>query len=405
MGEPMTAFHLDSSARLPVGRQAMEIVERKGKGHPDTICDSIAESVSHALCRMYLQMAGQVLHHNVDKMLLVAGQSKPKPGGGQINEPFRLILGDRATSSWNGKAFPVHEVAESKAREWIKDNLRYADPARHVILQNELQPGSAELTGIFQQCVPTANDTSAAVGSAPQTETERLVLAAERFLNSAEFQKRFPATGEDIKVMGVRQQRSLRLTIAIAFVDRFVPDLATYFRLKDDTRNELLAHLQPQLHALDNLEIEINTLDDPHRGEDGAYLTVIGTSAEGADGGEVGRGNRVNGLINLSRPMSMEAAAGKNPVSHVGKIYNVLALELAQSIVTKFDAVQEANVWLCSQIGHALNEPWAISVDLVLAKDAPLSDIAKPVRSLVMGELQQVDKLLDRLIRGEVSVC
>ena len=62
------------------------------------------------------------------------------------------------------------------------------------------------------------------------------------------------------------------------------------------------------------------------------YLTLLGTSAEQGDSGQVGRGNRVCGLISLNRPMSVEAAAGKNPVSHVGKIYNVLAHELAMRI-------------------------------------------------------------------------
>jgi S-adenosylmethionine synthetase len=383
----------------------MEIVERKGLGHPDTICDLIAESLCVALSHMYLTETGHVLHHNLDKMLLVAGQSEPRFGGGRVVEPFRLIIGDRATRNWGGKTLPVQQVVESTARSWVGKHLRYADPTRHVLLRNELRPGSAELTGIFQHQIPTANDTSVAVGSAPQTETERLVLAVERYLTSADVQGRFPAIGEDIKVMAVRQHRSLKLTVAAAFVAQFVSDMPTYCRLKDEIRNDLLNHLRPQLRDLDEVDVDINTLDDPNCSDDGAYLTVIGTSAEGADGGEVGRGNRVNGLITLNRPMSMEAAAGKNPVSHVGKIYNALALEIARRVVASFDAVEEANVWLCSQIGHSISEPWAASVDLVLTKDAVLSDISKDVRDVVLMELNLVDQMIQRLIRGEIPVC
>jgi len=34
-----------------------------------------------ALCRAYIDVAGRVLHHNIDKGLLVAGQSEPALGG------------------------------------------------------------------------------------------------------------------------------------------------------------------------------------------------------------------------------------------------------------------------------------------------------------------------------------
>ena len=72
----------------------------------------------------------------------------------------------------------------------------------------------------------------------------------------------------------------------------------------------------------------VNALDDPKASdESGIYLTVTGLSAEQGDDGEVGRGNRVNGLITPSRAMSLEAAAGKNAVAHVGKLYNLWRTE------------------------------------------------------------------------------
>ncbi|MFB6147348.1 MAG: methionine adenosyltransferase, partial [Candidatus Nanohaloarchaea archaeon] len=54
-----------------------ELVERKGIGHPDSICDGVAESVSRALCREYRDRFGKVLHHNTDEVQLVAGSSEP----------------------------------------------------------------------------------------------------------------------------------------------------------------------------------------------------------------------------------------------------------------------------------------------------------------------------------------
>lgn len=43
------------SSRLPCEEEAVEIVERKGLGHPDTICDAVMESVSVALPEAYLK--------------------------------------------------------------------------------------------------------------------------------------------------------------------------------------------------------------------------------------------------------------------------------------------------------------------------------------------------------------
>jgi S-adenosylmethionine synthetase len=61
------------------GAQRVEIVERKGLGHPDTICDLLSERLSVALSKYYLGQFGLILHHNVDKALLAAGRSSPIP--------------------------------------------------------------------------------------------------------------------------------------------------------------------------------------------------------------------------------------------------------------------------------------------------------------------------------------
>ena len=243
-----------------------------------------------------------------------------------MDTQMRFILSGRAAMEHKNTSIPVAEIAEASAADWIANHLRFVDPKEHVTFQPEIKLGSPEPVGSFARGDWVANDTSAVVGFAPLSETERLVLEAERFLNSSEFKVRFPETGEDIKVMGTRNSRHLELTVAIVFVDRFVPNEKVYFEKKEAIHATLARHLGGMLETLDSVRISLNTLDDPERGLEGMYLTVLGTSAEGADGGEVGRGNGVNGLICLNRPSGREAAAGKNPESHVGKIYNV-ALE------------------------------------------------------------------------------
>jgi S-adenosylmethionine synthetase len=397
-------FLLEELKWTPLEQQRIELVERKGKGHPDSICDAIAEAVSLALCREYVAAFGRILHHNTDKALLVAGRTLPRMGGGQIMEPMRLVLGDRAVTAYQGKRIEVGAIAEASAKGWMRANLRYVDPDRHLVFQNEMKVGSPELADIFAREIIGANDTSAAVGYAPLTETERLVLAAEQWLNSPEFQRRFPEAGEDVKVMGVRRDRDLMLTVAVAFVDRFVPEAKTYFRRKEELRLALTEYLTGRLQTLQRVSVQLNTLDDPARGEAGMYLTVLGTSAEGGDSGQVGRGNRVNGLMPLNRPIGSEAAAGKNPVSHVGKIYTLLTHHIANQVVQRVGGVVEVYVWLCSQIGQPIDAPVIAAAQVILQQGVGLPDVRPAIDAVIEQELAAVRDFGERLARGEFPV-
>jgi S-adenosylmethionine synthetase len=287
----------------------------------------------------------------------------------------------------------------------MKNNLRYVDPEKDLVIQNQLRPGSMELVDLFQRNIPHANDSSIGVGCAPLTETESLVLEAERFLNSAEFHQRHPEAGEDVKVLGVRRDGTLSLSVAVAIVDRFIASEADYFERKRRIEKELNVHLSERLRSLSVVQASLNGLDEPGRGLEGMYLTVLGTSAESGDGGQVGRGNRVNGLISFCRPMSTEAAAGKNPVSHVGKIYNVLARQTAEQIVSANLGVEEASVWLASRIGDPIDQPRSCSVQISLAKGAAPSDVERPIEEIVEQVLADAPQWCARMVRGELAVC
>ena len=396
---------VERSDTAPMNDQPFELVELKGVGHPDTICDSIMEAVCVDLCREYQSRFGHICHHNIDKGLLVAGRSLPKTGGGMILEPMKLIFGDRATYSCNGQIVPVGEIAEAAAKRWIGDHLRFADAELHLLFQNEIKPGSPELTDAFARKVIGANDTSVGVGYAPLSESERIVLAAEQFLNSPALKERFPEAGEDVKIMGCRTGRMLQLTVAIAFVDRFVPNASRYFERKAALRDELLTFVESEHGAFDSVEIDINTLDDPSRGEDGLYLTVLGTSAEGADGGQVGRGNRVNGVIAFGRPQTTEAAAGKNPVNHVGKIYNILSHQIAARIHREVAGVREATVFLCSQIGRPVDQPLIASARITPEPGADIAELQRRAANIIDSELDGIDLFCQKLAGGQFPVC
>jgi S-adenosylmethionine synthetase len=317
---------------------------------------------------------------------------------------MRLICGDRATVAWQDQRFLVGDIAEATARQWLRTHLRFVDPDRHVIFENAVQPGSPELVDLFARQTLGANDTSAAVGYAPLTETERCVLAAEHHLNSPAFKAQFPEAGEDVKVMGARQGRHLTLTVALAFVDRFIPDAQTYVARKAAIAEELQRFLAADLQELDGVDVYLNMLDHPERGLGGMYLTVLGTSAEGGDSGQVGRGNRVNGVISLNRPMSTEAAAGKNPVSHVGKIYTLLSHQMAQHIYTAVEGVAEVSVWLCSQIGQPIDHPWTTAAQVILMPGASRMDVDHQIREIMHADLATLPSFITQLTRGAFAV-
>jgi len=237
---------VESLRQTPIEKQKLEIVERKGLGHPDYICDAIMEKISQRLSKEYMEKAGTILHHNVDKSLLVAGQSENKFGGGSVIQPMLFIFGDRATTEFDGIKIDVKEIAISVAKEWFKKNMRFVDPEKHVRYQVELKPGSSGLVDIFKRKgkILGANDTSAAVGYAPMTKTEKTVLETERFLNSKEFKQRFPESGEDIKVMGYRNNNSLNLTVSMALVDRFIYSEEDYFEKKAKILEEINKFVQ-----------------------------------------------------------------------------------------------------------------------------------------------------------------
>ena len=392
--------------QVPLQNQRIEVVERKGLGHPDTICDSIMNEVSVSLCKEYIKRTGHVLHHNIDKSLLAAGEVESKFKGGTVKKPMKLIFGDRATYKLDGDEIPVEEIAVQTAKEWFKRNLRFVDPSKHVAYQVEIQPGSSALTDIFKRGgkVLEANDTSAAVGWAPLTKTELAVLKTENYVNSKEFKKRFPESGEDIKVMGLRCDDELELIISMAFVDRFIDDEKQYFKKKADILEDTTKFVKEN-NSFTKTTVELNTLDTPGRGVGGVYLTVLGTSADGADSGQVGRGNRVNGLISLNRPQCSEAAAGKNPVSHVGKIYNLLTHKVANEVYKQVSDVKEVYVWLLSRIGQPIDQPAVAAVQLIPGNRSAFERIRKEAEKVVDYELENIGSFCMDLAMGKMPVC
>jgi len=395
--------------RQPVESLQVELVERKGVGHPDYIADSASEMASRELSKYYLERFGTILHHNLDKTLLVGGQANPVFGGGEVLHPIYIVVSGRATTevTVDGRVepVPVGRIVVEAVKKWIRENMRFLDPDKHVIVDYKIGKGSVDLVKVFElgKTMPLANDTSIGVGYAPLSTLERLVYETERLLNSKEVKDKLPELGEDIKVMGLRRGRRVELTIAAAMVSGLVPDVDHYLSVKEEAR-EMVLDLASKLAPDYDVRVHINTADKPEEGV--VYLTVTGTSAEHGDDGATGRGNRVNGLITPMRPMSMEAAAGKNPVSHVGKIYNVLASRIAERVYRELGGdVLEVYVELLSQIGRPINDPLSASLKFVPSPGATLSpELLREAESIAAEELDNVKQLTQLFVEGKVQL-
>lgn len=401
----LTAVGVVPMRSPPPAAAPFELAEHKGLGHPDTICDALAETLSAALCRFYLERFGAVLHHNVDKALLVGGAARAAFGGGAVLEPIEIVLAGRATCAAKGVAVPVEEIAVESSRAWLGAHLRGLDPSRHVRLRTRIRPSSHDLVALFERAaaagVALANDTSFGVGFAPLDALERAVLAAGRRLNDPATREACPWIGEDVKVMGARVGDAIGLTVACALVGRHVADLPDYFAKKARV-GEIARAAALQVAAGLPVEVAVNAADGETAGT--IYLTVTGTSAEAGDDGQVGRGNRANGLITPYRPMSLEAVAGKNPVTHVGKLYNLMAERIAAAAVREIPGILAAGCTLLSRIGQPIDAPRLFEVQVQLQEPAALPALRARIETLARDTLAGIRTVWKDAAAGRLAL-
>ena len=391
-----------------------EFVERKGKGHPDTLSDALAETFSAKYSKYTKDNFGAVLHHNFDKVGLLGGASYVKFGEGYLTKPIRVLLNGRASTKFADTVIPVKEMLI----EWTKEFMHQAFPMIdvdkdlefHYNLSNQSSPGKTEedqaqkgtrkywfeprgLFDLQETKKLFSNDTSMVVGYAPYTKLEQLVLAIEGKLNSKEFKQKYPWIGSDIKIMGFRFRDSFDITMCIPQISIYVANIDEYRQNMEFVRGIIFSIAQEM--GIEKFDLHTNTRDNYENSE--LYLTVTGSSIESGDEGLVGRGNRINGIISPTRLMSMEGACGKNPVYHIGKIYYVTANEISKKIYNKFNIKNE--VVLISQSGRDLLDPWVVCVSV----PTDFNNIAS-IENYVKEEISQIPEYTKQLIEQQLQV-
>jgi S-adenosylmethionine synthetase len=394
------SLEISFSSNTTVSKMPVEFVERKGKGHPDTLSDRASEELSIALCDYYLSNFGRIYHHNVDKCVLVGGQSRDVTfGGGEVIEPIYLMIVGRAAAKVDGKVVPIEQMARDVTKSWLRKEMHALDADKDITIATKIRPGSVDLVKNYdlEDDIPLANDTSFGVWYGPNTEIEDLVLGVENELNSPDTKRKHPQIGEDIKVMGVRRHNKINLTIACAIVSRYVRDEREYLETRDiihDTAQNLA-----QKYTDMDVTIKVNTADNFAKKL--YYLTVTGTSAEHGDDGQVGRGNRANGLITPFRPMTLEATAGKNPISHTGKIYNICARTIVSAILKEYPELEQTACYIVSEIGKPINQPQAINVELNAERYVK---IERDVQAIVEEKMRDLPSLWKTIVKREYSL-
>ncbi|GAB2863190.1 methionine adenosyltransferase [Streptomyces deserti] len=386
---------------------ATSIVERKGLGHPDTLADHLAERLSRAYSHHTVERFGAVLHHNFDKLALLGGASEVRYGAGRMTSPVRVLVNGRAAPMCGGERIPVEEIVEAEVRAFFAERLPEVSDHLDIVfnITSNSSPG-AVLTGdavpdrtrwfnprsiedLRERRVRLSNDTSLGTGWAPENSFESFVRElVNHFSGDSEFTRTHAWCGSDVKLMGYWDGEQADVVLCVPQKSRFVASRAEYVLNAESVLAEC--------HRLAGLRLagawarfRLNARDVPEKDE--LYLTYTGSSIESGDEGVVGRGNRVNGLITPLRPMNLEGANGKNPVYHVGKLYNIAARRLAERL---HEATGEyAEVHLVSATGQRLDQPWRVLVRL----SSPDAEVDK-VQALVEEALGEFPALTDELV-------
>lgn len=377
--------------------QPIEIVERKGLGHPDTIADGIAESISIEYSKYCLENFGVILHHNVDKAIVLGGQCDLEYGRGELLKPFRVLLAGRMSRSFGNREIDIKDIQTKSVKNYFKKILPRLNLERNLEFHT-FTSSSSRIPHWFSPRViddlpehknPHANDTATIVGFWPLSTLEQIVLASERYFYEfdPEVSPRFDFVGGDIKIMALRRVKDVELTLCVPFHADKINSQKEYLERKTLIEGGLRESLRKRFGNPLDITLKINTQDQKIRSEKddgrGRYLTVIGSALDYGEEGISGRGNRCRGLISSMRPSTVESVYGKNPVYHVGKVYSFITQEIARQIGTHFDC--EATVIVTTRNGNPLYSPYSVVVEASKSVDE------KIVREIIAGQLAKRD--------------
>ncbi|MER6916075.1 methionine adenosyltransferase [Streptomyces sp. NPDC000594] len=384
-----------SSVRTPLPHElAVEVVERKGVGHPDTLADGIAELASIRYSLHCLDTAGAVLHHNLDKVAVLGGRAAFTDTGGVYDRPLRIVLGGRISTSFAGRPLPVREILHQAAVDHLRTALPGFDRVKLEIRQETTDSSKfphwfapRSLDDLPERRAAFSNDTAYLVGSAPRTATESVVLLAEAFF------RRLPWAGSDIKALAVRDGTNWTVTVCVPALAGHLTSSAEFDDAVTAAAGELTDLLQQRLPG--RVRVVCNTRNSRTGPLSGQYFTLSGSAVDYGEDGLVGRGNARTGVISGAHLAGNEATFGKNPAYHVGKVGGWLADTAARTVAAEFGPCRIALLW---RNGAPYDQP--ASIEITTARQAP----AGAAEELVRAVLARTDWMVD-LLSGRYLPC
>ena len=386
-----------------------EIVERKGRGHPDTLSDRLAELLSKTYSKLTKESYGAILRHQFDKLSLMGGKCDVRFGGGNFRSPIRLLINGRATPKIGDKNIDFRDLLIHTAEKFLEKELRNfnfltdcrvmwentANSTRGMIdsshggtssIHHRFHPRS--LKDLPESTNPISNDTAVGCAWAPFTPLERLVLDIEKTLTSDETWAKYPWMGSDCKIMACRYKDEINLTVSIPQLSTHVHSVSEYKENYSTTLS--IINSITEKSQLKKFLLTLNPGDNTDK--EMLYLRFTGSCIESGDEGQVSRGNRLGGVISSCRPFSIEGLSGKNPSYHAGKIYSVAAWDIAQKIFEQEGVSCE--IFITSQIDRPLNDPAFIVVNSNASIDI------NTVQKIIEEKLANLNEVMDKLLDG-----
>ncbi len=379
--------------RTPIDRTRVEVVERKGLGHPDTLADTIAEMFSMRYSQWTEAAFGYVPHHWVDKCMVIGGESRNDFGDSAMVQPITVLVVGKVTDRVGSTQIPLADIAAEATHRSLGAVLYDFGPSDCVVkLYTNTAVGSGRpsdwyrpATALDFEDLAPANDTVTCSAYAPLSDLEQLVMALEQRLNGPDFKAAMPHTGTDIKILATRVEDDVDLTLCVPAIARLTPSRSFYDSFKQAIIEQVRDLGASQAERF-SVRVRLNTRDT----DSCVYMTHHGSAIDTGDVGVVGRGNRLNGVISPMRETGLEAPWGKNPTYHAGKIYTVLAQRIAEQV--HLSTGLEVGVNITSDNGRPLQDPRFVSVSAAGAADVP----RELVDSIVNRELALLPDLCRR---------
>ncbi|MEK3864595.1 methionine adenosyltransferase [Paenibacillus sp. FSL H7-0716] len=400
-------IHIIKDKKTNIEKLSFELVERKGVGHPDTICDAIAERASRYYSQYFMDTYGRVAHHWFDKVMLIGGLSQIEFGRGELIKPYKVIFAGKGAKTYSNDNIPLYNILFKAAKDVLGEVLTGFDATKHLVVVDEIvnyhgagrsnsryQPMILEDLASLDRTDLVSNDCNLLSSYTPLSTLEMLVLYTEQYINGKLFKERFPETGWDVKLVGSREYEEYKLLINLPFIAGKVDSVDTYFQLKNQIYKDIMTFIY------DNFAREVQLTINPQDKNGKYYLTALGSVADTGDVGVVGRGNRINGLICPMRSMSIEAPSGKNPLDHTGKIYGYLGEKLSKQIYQEIGKPNEVHIFTSKEA--PLEQPDHVSVHIQDWDDNELE--RENIRRIVEESLREVHGISGEFIYGDITM-